>query len=140
MAHANALKDDLTLAEALAFLAALADQPADAAAVRRAIDAVGLGRQRDAPVRTLSQGQRRRGALARLALDEAPRVWILDEPHDALDVDSVARLDALLVAHAARGGRVLLTSHQALAIPGLRQFDLSPFAVPDTKARKAVAA
>jgi heme exporter protein A len=140
VAHTNALKDDLTLAEALAFLAALAGQPADDAAVARAIEAMGLARQRNAPVRTLSQGQRRRGALARLALDDAPRVWVLDEPHDALDVDSVARLDALLVAHAARGGRVLLTSHQALAIPGLRQFDLSPYAVPDSRGKKAVPA
>jgi heme exporter protein A len=137
VAHTNALKDDLTLAESLAFLAALAGQPADDTAVARAIDVMGLARQRHAPVRTLSQGQRRRGALARLALDDAPRVWVLDEPHDALDVESVARLDALLVAHAARGGRVLLTSHQMLAIPGLRQFDLAPFAVPDAKARRA---
>lgn len=137
MAHSNALKDDLTLAEALGFLAALAGQPVDAAAIGAAIDAMGLSRQRDALVRTLSQGQRRRGALARLALDDVPRVWVLDEPHDALDVDSVARLDALLCAHAARGGRVLLTSHQPLTLPGLRGFDLTPFAVPDTKKKAA---
>jgi heme exporter protein A len=140
VAHTNALKDDLTLAEALAFLAALAGQPADDAAVARAVDTMGLGRQRDAPVRTLSQGQRRRGALARLALDDLPRVWVLDEPHDALDVDSVARLDALLAAHAARGGRVLLTSHQALTLPGLRELDLSPHAVPEVKRLRAVPA
>ncbi len=128
VAHANALKDDLTLAEAVAFLAALAGIDADRATVARAIEAMGLSRQHDAPVRTLSQGQKRRGALARLALDEVPRVWILDEPHDALDVASVATLDALLVAHAARGGRVVLTSHPPLALPGLAEFDLSRFA------------
>jgi heme exporter protein A len=125
--HANALKDDLTLAEALGFLAALGGRDASEAAVDRAIDAMGLARQRNAAVRTLSQGQRRRGALARLALDDAPRVWILDEPHDALDVESAARLDALLLAHAARGGCVLLTSHQELRLAAL-DFDLGAFA------------
>ncbi len=128
VAHANALKDDLTLAESLAFLAALAGIDAAGAKVDAALDAMGLARQRDAAVRTLSQGQRRRGALARLALDAVPRAWLLDEPHDALDAESAARLDALLVAHAQRGGRVLLTSHQPLALPGLTAFDLGTFA------------
>ena len=72
----------------------------------------------------LSQGQRRRGALARLALDEAPRTWILDEPYDALDTASTQKLSALVAAHAARGGAVLLTSHQAVPLPGLREYDL----------------
>jgi heme exporter protein A len=75
-------------------------------------------------VRTLSQGQRRRGALARLALDEQPRTWILDEPYDALDADSIQRLSALISAQAARGGAVLLTSHQAVDLPGLREHTL----------------
>ncbi len=74
--HANALKDDLTLTEAVAFLARL--QGLDNAAERatRAIDRLGLASRRQALVRTLSQGQRRRGALARLALDEAPATWL----------------------------------------------------------------
>lgn len=119
--HANALKDDLSLHEALAFLARLAglDQPEQRAA--HALDVLGLANRRQALVRTLSQGQRRRGALARLALDEVPRTWILDEPYDALDADSIQRLSALISAQAARGGAVLLTSHQALDLPGLRE-------------------
>ena len=72
-------------------------------------------------MRTLSQGQRRRGALARLALDDQPRTWILDEPYDALDADSIERLSAQISAQAARGGAVLLTSHQAVVLPGLRE-------------------
>jgi heme exporter protein A len=75
-------------------------------------------------VRTLSQGQRRRGALARLALDEQPRTWILDEPYDALDSDSTQLLSALITGHAARGGAVLLTSHQDVMLPGLREHRL----------------
>jgi heme exporter protein A len=128
--HANALKDDLTVAESVRFLAALHGQEPDAATLQRALETLGIAHRRDAIVRTLSQGQRRRAALARLALDDEPRVWILDEPHDALDVDGIAALDALLAAHAARGGRVLLTSHHELALPALRRFDLGPFAPP----------
>ena len=124
---ANALKDDLTVAESVRFLAALHGAEPDAATLQRALETLGIAQRRDAVVRTLSQGQRRRAALSRLALDAMPRVWILDEPHDALDVDGIAALDALLVAHAARGGSVLLTSHHELTLPGVRRFDLAPF-------------
>ncbi len=122
--HANALKDDLTLQEALAFLARLAEHPEPEAAAAAALEKLGLGTRRGAAVRTLSQGQRRRGALARLALDDTPRTWILDEPYDALDSDSTLRLSSLITAHAARGGAVLLTSHQDVVLPGLREHRL----------------
>ncbi len=123
--HANALKEDLTLSEAVAFLARLAGHAGDAVAVSRALEALGIARLAAQPVRTLSQGQRRRGALARLAIDPAPRAWVLDEPHDALDTEGIARLDALITEQAARGGSVLLTSHQTLGIPGMASFDLA---------------
>jgi heme exporter protein A len=126
LAHLNALKDDLTLDEALLFLARLHGVAEPESRAAHALDALGLHAKRQASVRTLSQGQRRRGALARLALDDAPRAWLLDEPYDALDQDGVARLSALIEAHAARGGSVLLTSHQAppqLRLSGEFQLD-----------------
>lgn len=122
--HANALKDDLTLAEALAFHAALAGLDEPMARAERALATVRLSDRRRFAVRTLSQGQRRRGALARLALDDAPRAWILDEPFDALDSASVSLLAGLIGDHAARGGAVLLTSHQAIPLASAREFDL----------------
>jgi heme exporter protein A len=122
--HANALKDDLTLLEALAFLGRLADLPEAQAQARQALERMGLAPQRNLAVRTLSQGQRRRGALARLALDEVPRTWILDEPYDSLDSDSTLVLSSLIQAHAGRGGAVLLTSHQTVSLPGLREYAL----------------
>lgn len=125
--HANALKDDLTLTEAVAFLGALAGLPDPQTRAGEALDRLGLAGRRNAPVRTLSQGQRRRGALARLALDEAPRCWILDEPYDALDQASVDSLSALIEAHAARGGCVLLTSHQVVTLAGAQVLDLEPW-------------
>ncbi|CAD5374430.1 heme exporter subunit; ATP-binding component of ABC superfamily [Rubrivivax sp. A210] len=122
--HANALKEDLTLAESVAYLGRLGGvEDADARAVK-ALDHVGLQSRRTAAVRTLSQGQRRRGALSRLALEEKARVWILDEPYDALDVGSTQTLSALITAQAARGGAVLLTSHQSVPLAGLVEFDL----------------
>jgi heme exporter protein A len=123
--HANALKDDLSLLESLSFLACLAELPDATERAAAALQRLGLVAQRHAAVRTLSQGQRRRGALARLALDPlTPSTWILDEPYDALDSASTEILSGLLDAHAARGGAVLLTSHQAVPLSKLRLFSL----------------
>lgn len=121
IAHANALKEDLTVAESLHFLARIHGRPADAAALTAALTRLGMASRRGAPVRTLSQGQRRRVALARLALDlmhdaSSGSLWVLDEPFDALDADGITTLNGLLSAQAARGGGVVLTSHLALSL------------------------
>jgi heme exporter protein A len=76
----------------------------------------GIAALHQAPVRTLSQGQRRRTALARLALPHPASVWLLDEPFDALDDEGVATLCSLLTAQSRRGGSVMLTSHQAVPL------------------------
>ena len=130
IAHASAMKDDLTVTESLRFLALLHDRDSDVAAVHQALDRVGMASRREALVRTLSQGQRRRAALARLALEREAALWILDEPYDALDTDGMACVNALLHAHLARGGSVLLTSHQSAgsSAPSMVPFDLDPFA------------
>jgi heme exporter protein A len=112
--HANALKEDLSVTEALDFLVRLHGGAADPAALQHALAQFGLLSRRDAMVRTLSQGQHRRVALARLAIAQEPALWILDEPFDALDADGCAALLALLDAHRRRGGSVLLTSHLPL--------------------------
>ena len=126
IAHANALKDDLTAFESLQFLAALHGRDAAPAAVRAALSRLKMTSRERAPVRTLSQGQRRRVALARLALENAAGVWVLDEPYDALDVDGIQIVNDLLEQHVARGGSVVLTSHQALSLRGVAPalFDL----------------
>lgn len=86
---------------------------------RAALDAVGLAPLAATPVRALSTGQRRRLALARLAL--APRaLWLLDEPSLGLDAASVAALGPLFAAHRARGGVVVAATHLALPLPGAR--------------------
>ena len=116
LAHANALKEELSALESLRFLRQLDGGPTDSVELGAALARVGMASRRDAPVRTLSQGQRRRVALARLALPGSALVWLLDEPFDALDAGGVEILNDLLVEHAGRGGGVILTSHLALTI------------------------
>lgn len=114
--HSNALKEDLTALESLRFLALLHGRPAGEAALAEALRRCGMHGHRNALVRTLSQGQRRRVALARLCLESGPSLWILDEPFDALDTQGVEALNGLIAAHARRGGSVVLTSHLALTL------------------------
>jgi heme exporter protein A len=128
--HHNALKDDLSAIEALRFLARLHGLPRDGPRLDQALRRLGIFERRDAPVRTLSQGQRRRIALARLVLSHRCPLWLLDEPFDALDSAGVAALDSVIADHAAAGGCVLLTSHQALspALPVSAVLDLEAYA------------
>ena len=119
VAHANALKDDLTVQEALRFLGALHGRTPASAEIRSALATLGVGHLHAAAVRTLSQGQRRRCALARLALPEESQqasIWLLDEPYDALDQEGVQALHGLLSGHARQGGSTLLTSHQDVSL------------------------
>lgn len=114
--HASALKDDLTVAECLHFAAAVQGRRPSQADVHAALAVWGILPLRNVPVRRLSQGQRRRTALARLALPQPRSIWLLDEPLDALDDEGVRTLCSLLAGQAARGGSVMLTSHQALPL------------------------
>lgn len=116
LGHQNGLKDDLSAHEALAFLVRLHGVAVDDTALSQALRRMGVQQRQHAAVRALSQGQRRRVALARLVLQMATPVWLLDEPFDALDSDGVARLNGLISEHAQAGGCVLLTSHQALTL------------------------
>ena len=116
IAHANALKEDLTVSESLRFLTQIQGRDCSPGQLSDALARLGVAALAARPVRTLSQGQRRRVALARLALPQPPSVWLLDEPFDALDDDGVQRLNGLLSAHAAAGGSTLLTSHQSLRL------------------------
>lgn len=126
LGHAAALNDLLTPLENLRFASATHGHGADEARCDAALDRIGLTLQRDLPAKVLSQGQRRRVGLARLYLSEDVPLWILDEPFVALDVDAVRDLAAWLDAHCARGGMVVMTTHQDVPFQTpLRLFDLS---------------
>jgi heme exporter protein A len=122
--HAVALKDELSATENLAWAAALAGMQAPAARIDTAIERVGLARQRALPARVLSQGQRRRVALARLLLAAKP-LWLLDEPTTALDAAGMNLLQDLLEEHLAHGGAVIAATHQPLPLSGAAQATLA---------------
>ncbi|HUQ24967.1 MAG TPA: cytochrome c biogenesis heme-transporting ATPase CcmA [Burkholderiales bacterium] len=119
LGHAPAVKDDLTAAENLEIACRLAGF-----AVRADEALVRLGVPPDVHVRKLSQGQRRRAALARLAVSESVPLWLLDEPYAALDPQATAVVDALIAAHAARGGAVVFTTHQETGAAATRVLEL----------------
>jgi heme exporter protein A len=114
--HLPAVKDDLTAEENVDVSCALVGAPIDAGARRAALDRLGLGRYATLPARYLSQGQRRRVALARLAAGTAAALWVLDEPFTALDASAVRVVVELIAGHLARGGIAAITSHQEVSV------------------------
>ena len=118
LGHDTALKADLTVIENLRFACAMrcGSQPAETSALLTRLGLEAETQQR--PVRSLSAGQQRRVALARLALWDAT-LWLLDEPASNLDAKGQARLAELLTAHLQAGGMALIATHQALSLPGV---------------------
>ncbi len=115
LGHHNGIKLELTPQENLRVAATLDGEPATAAAIDEALARIGLRGFEDIPARMLSQGQKRRVALARLLLT-GTRLWVLDEPFTALDVAAVEQLQEIIAAFIAEGGMVVLTTHQEVAL------------------------
>ena len=116
IAHSSAVKDDLTARENLEIGGTLAGLRVSAAAATEALEQFGVAHCAFLPARSLSQGQRRRVALARLALSAETPLWVLDEPFTALDAAAVLFLQTLIATHLVRGGIVILTTHQEVSI------------------------
>jgi len=118
LSHQDALKPALTARENLAFFARLWGGEVEAA-----LAALALLPLAELPARVLSSGQKRRLALARLALGAAP-LWLLDEPTVGLDSASVGLLGEMLARHRAAGGMVLAATHLPLPLPGAGELRL----------------
>lgn len=116
VAHRPGLKDHLSVLEQLRSSAALAGRACSEAAARAALVPVGLAEAADQRQARLSEGQRRRAALAQLWLPQVSPLWVLDEPLAALDAVMVDRLAQRLDRHADEGGCAVFTSHQALPL------------------------
>jgi heme exporter protein A len=123
LGHLPGIKKALTPAENLEWYRA---QSGAAVSINDALAAVGLYGYEDSPCYQLSAGQLRRVALARLHLSRA-RIWILDEPFTAIDKLGVSQLEALIAQQSAKGGVVILTSHQDLSLPQLRLVNLHDY-------------
>lgn len=124
LGHATGVKLALTARENLAWYFHI--YPGNGSSIDAALAKVGLAGYEDVPCQTLSAGQLRRVALARLYLSCAP-LWILDEPFTSIDVKGVADLEATMASHLVAGGSLVLTSHQPLGVPGLRFLDLEQY-------------
>lgn len=111
LGHQASLKEDLTLTENLHSLLAMDGLKVTNDAIRDALTRMGLAKRQHLPARVLSAGQKRRGLLARLLLRPA-KLWILDEPFNALDVSAVNALQDCLKSHLNNNGMIILTSHQ----------------------------
>ena len=118
LGHQDAVKPGLTAVENLAFAARMGGGD-----IALALEGVGLGALGALPARMLSAGQKRRLALARLALSGAD-LWLLDEPTLGLDSAAVERFGAVLAGHRAGGGVVVAATHLPLPLPDAAELRL----------------
>jgi heme exporter protein A len=121
LGHAPAVKDELTARENLEVGCALAGLAVAADAIRGALDEFSIPEK---PLRQLSQGQRRRAALARLRLSTSVPLWLLDEPLAALDAGAAELTKGLIREHVERGGAVVYSTHQDAGLRDSRVVEL----------------
>lgn len=129
LGHYTGVKKSLTAAENLRWYFDLHSGSSEID-VNDLLTKVGLAGYGDTPCQQMSAGQMRRVALARL-YGTTRQLWILDEPFTAIDVGGVAQLELLLQSHCHSGGTVILTTHQALSLTGVRSLVLTPSRVCD---------
>ena len=118
LGHLPGLKADLSALRNLEYLCGLHGRRARQTP-EAAMAIVGLGGFEDAPLRTLSAGQKKRLGLARQWLSPAP-LWLLDEPYANLDLDGIQLVNRMVEAHLREGGAALITTHGAYAAPPVR--------------------
>ena len=123
LGHRDSLKEDLTALENLSIATALDGIAVTEDEILLALHRFGLRGREDLPVNCLSAGQKRRVLLARLLLRQA-KMWILDEPFNALDGRAVEMLSELILEHIASGGMAIMTSHQEIPMPNGRVVQL----------------
>ena len=123
LGHRDSLKEDLSALENLSIATALDGITVSEEEILLALHRFGLRGREDLPVNCLSAGQKRRVLLARLLLRQA-KLWILDEPFNALDVRAVEMLSELILEHTASGGMAIMTSHQEIPMPNGRVVQL----------------
>jgi heme exporter protein A len=125
--HNLSLKDELTPIENLLFDAQVTGRSLSREKGMDALRKMGLNNRTHLPLRVLSQGQKRRTALACLSVTDA-KLWVLDEPFVALDPQSLDYLRAILADHVQQGGLLLFSSHQLVELsqPNGHAMDVRP--------------
>ena len=112
LAHVNALKADLTARENLRFGVGIR-RSVDVTSILDVLERLQIAQCADLPVRSLSAGQKRRVAIARIFLTGAP-LWILDEPITNLDAAGIELFEHSMATHLDSGGMILTAAHQRL--------------------------
>ncbi|HEV7416348.1 MAG TPA: heme ABC exporter ATP-binding protein CcmA [Tianweitania sediminis] len=121
LGHGNAMKPAMSVEENLRFWREFNGEPC--LEVDEALEEVGLGSLGHLPFSTLSTGQRRRAAIARLLVSWRP-IWLLDEPTAGLDARSETRFTALMEAHRADGGLIIAATHWPLHLQDVKELVL----------------
>lgn len=118
--HQIALKERLTPVENLNWLSPIG---LSQYSINRALDLVGLRDFETAPSWSLSAGQKRRVALARLIVSNA-KIWFLDEPFTAIDTQGIGLMRQLIDDHVSKGGAVVFSTHQSVDMKNVRRYSL----------------
>ena len=123
--HQDSIKTALTVEENLRFWAEINSDIKEKSTVQEALEQFSLDNLSTLPARFLSAGQRKRLNLARICATWAP-LWLLDEPSNSLDSDSVNTLTAAISTHQKKGGIVAIASHENLDVHS-NSLDISMF-------------
>jgi len=113
LAHRVGLKADLTLVENLQYESSL--RPTADVDFGAILERLGIDRLKKLPVRSLSAGQQRRVALARLLLSAAP-LWLMDEPFTNLDRNGRELVTEIVGEHLEDGGMCVMAAHQDVVV------------------------
>jgi len=111
LGHRHGIKDELTCVENLRISNALNGVEISEEHARSVLGTMGLGGREFLPARLLSEGQRRRVALARLIVCNTT-LWLLDEVLTSLDKAAIALVRSLIEEHLAKGGIAIVATHQ----------------------------
>jgi heme exporter protein A len=113
--HRSAVKEELSSLENLRIASGLMGTPISNEVALAALARVGLAGRENLPARFLSEGQRRRAALARLITCDT-KLWLLDEVLASLDQSAGQLMEAIISEHVSRGGLAVVATHQELHI------------------------
>ena len=111
--HRNGAKEELTSIENLRISSGLEGKPLSQNEARDILRRVGLAGREELPVRLLSEGQKRRSALARLLACKTS-LWLLDEVFTSLDTSAVTLMKSIIEEHLSGGGMAIVATHQEL--------------------------
>ena len=111
--HRPGIKDELTAIENLQVSSGMCGNEISRKTAASALERLGLGSRMHLPARFLSEGERRRAAIARLVVGHSS-LWLLDEVLTSLDRTAVETILLLIEDHLSAGGMAIISTHQDL--------------------------